>query len=276
MADEASGKSIIITGASSGIGAAAALAAADFWKTGARLILAARRMDRLETIAERCRAKGATAIPIPCDVAQRADIDRVVAAAVEKFGRVNVMLANAGFGLLAKIHETSEQQFDEIFATNVKGTWYALQAAADVMLKQPPIGSGKARRGHIIAVSSGAARRSLPLNGIYSMTKAAQLSLTEAMRVELAKSGVYVSSVHPLMTATEFFDVASIKSRMPFNGVGPMQSAQTVGNKIIRLIRHPRPELWPVPGSRFLLAFSAAFPGFADRIMARTMGARRP
>ena len=183
------------------------------------------------------------------------------------------MLANAGFGLLAKIHETTEAQFDDIFATNVKGTLYCMQAAAEVMLKQEPVGKRKSRRGHIIAVSSGAGRRSMPLNGVYSMTKAAQLSLTEAMRVELSGSGVYVSSVHPLMTETEFFEVASARLRMKFSGVGPKQSAQVVGKKIVGLIRHPRPELWPVTGSRFLLAFSAAFPGLADRIMAGTMGA---
>src|SRR6201999_1760821 len=105
------------------------------------------------------------------------------------------MLANAGYGLLAKIHETTEQQFDDIVAVNVKGTMYAMQAAADVMMKQEPRGPGRPARGHIIAVSSGAARRGLPLYGVYSMTKAAQLSLAEAMRVELRGQRIYVSSV---------------------------------------------------------------------------------
>ena len=267
-------KVIIITGASAGIGAATALAAAGYWKNHAKLVLGARRKDRLEAVAAKCREFGATAVPMVCDVSRREDVSLMVAAAVEQFGRLDVMLANAGFGLLAKIHQTTERQFDDIFATNVKGTLYCMQAAADVMLKQEPHGSGRSRRGHIIAVSSGAGRRSLPLNGVYSMTKAAQLSLTEAMRVELTGVGVYVSSVHPLMTATEFFGVASDRSGIPFNGVGPTQSAETVAKKIVRLIRHPRPELWPVTGSRFLLAFAAAFPGFADRIMARTAASR--
>jgi hypothetical protein len=185
------------------------------------------------------------------------------------------MIANAGYGYLAKIHETSEEEFDAIFATNVKGTWYAMRAAAEVMLKQGAVGSGRDRRGHIIAVSSGAARRSMPLYGIYSMTKAAQLSLTESMRVEIKGQGIYVSSVHPLTTATEFFDVASSKSRMKSHGAGPAQSAAVVAKKIVRLIKRPRPELWPVPLSAYMLAFAATFPRIADWVMGGTVGSRR-
>ena len=204
------GKVVIITGASSGIGAATGVALA---RAGAKVVLSARRHERLLKVAEQCRGGSGEVMVFDCDVGRREDVERLVAATVEKFGRLDVMIANAGYGMLAKIHEMDEQQFDEIFQTNVKGTWYAMQAAAAVMLKQDAGGKGKARRGHIIAVSSGAARRGLPLYGVYSMTKAAQLSLAEAMRVELRPQGVYVSSVHPLTTTTEFFDVASTKSR---------------------------------------------------------------
>jgi len=264
-------KTIIITGASSGIGAATARALA---REGANLVLGARRLDRLEQVAAQCRGLGGTALAMACDVSQRADVDRLVAASVEKFGRLDVMLANAGYGFLEKIHEATDAQFDAIVNTNVKGTWYAMQAAAAVMLKQPASGTGKARRGHIIAVSSGAARRGLPLYGIYAMTKAAQLSLCEAMRVELLGQGVYVSSVHPLTTATAFFEVASEKSRFRSTGLGHAQPVEVVARKIARLIRRPRPELWPVPGSAWMLAIAAAFPRLADHSMARTAGNR--
>jgi len=264
-------KTIIITGASSGIGAATALALA---QGRANLVLGARRIERLEQVAAQCRRLGAAALAVPCDVAQRAAVDRLVALGVEKFGRLDVMLANAGYGFLERIHEATDAQFDAIVNTNVKGTWYAMQAAAAVMLKQPPIGMGKSRRGHIIAVSSGAARRGLPLYGIYALTKAAQLSLCEALRVELLPQGVYVSSVHPLATATEFFDVASRQSRFRSTGLGHAQPVEAVARKIARLIRRPRPELWPVPGSAWLLALAAAFPRLADHVMARTVGNR--
>ncbi len=195
-------KTIIIAGASSGIGAATALALA---KEHHNLILAARRVDKLQQVADQCAALGAQAIALPCDVAKREAVDRLVAATIERFSRLDVMIANAGYGFLARIHETTDQQFDDIVATNIKGTLYAMQAAAAVMLKQTPVGGGKTARGHIVAISSGAARRGLPLYGVYAMTKAAQLSLAEAMRVELADQQIYVSTVHPLDDGDRIF-----------------------------------------------------------------------
>jgi short-subunit dehydrogenase len=264
-------KTVVITGASSGIGAATAVALA---KTGANLVLGARRMDRLNAVADKCRAAGARVHAQPCDVACRKDVESLIAAAVATFGRIDVVLANAGYGLLARIHETTDEQFDDIVATNVKGTWYAMRAAAEVMLKQEERGAGRDRRGHIIAVSSGAGRRGLPLYGVYSMTKAAQLSLAEAMRVEMKDKGIYVSSVHPLTTATEFFDVASEKSRVKSSGVGKVQTAEAVAEKIVKLIRKPKPELWPARFSRLALSMAVFFPRLADNGVAKTMPRR--
>ncbi|HUO10662.1 MAG TPA: SDR family oxidoreductase [Phycisphaerae bacterium] len=262
-------KTIIITGASSGIGAATALQLA---KEKHNLILAARRLEKLDGVAKKCRDLGANPLTLRCDVSNRHEVDALVSTTLEKLPRLDVMLANAGYGFLAKIHETTDQQFDDIVATNVKGTLYCMQAAAQVMLKQEPLPHRKrAARGHIIAVSSGAARRGLPLYGVYSMTKAAQLSLAEAMRVELKPQGIYVSTVHPLTTATEFFDVASSKSRLRSTGLGHAQPAEIVARKIARLIAHPKPELWPVFASRWGLAFAALFPSIVDYAMARTI-----
>jgi short-subunit dehydrogenase len=266
-------KVVAIAGASSGIGAALAV---DLARRGARLVLAARRTDKLAQVSAQCLAAGAAAahvVTLTCDVARRADVDRLVAHAVSAFGRLDVMVANAGYGMLAKIHEMTEAEFDEIFATNVKGTWYAMQAAAEAMLKQQPT-AGEKWRGHIIAVSSGAARRGLPLYGAYSMTKAAQLSLAEAMRVELRRQRIYVSTVHPLTTRTEFFDVATSKSRMRSSGLGRAQTAEAVARKITGLIRRPRPELWPAFLSRYLLVLAALSPRLGDWSMARTVGRR--
>jgi len=178
------------------------------------------------------------------------------------------MIANAGFGYLAKIHEMPEQVFDDIFNTNVKGTWYAMQEAAVPMLRQ--------HAGHIIAVSSAAARRGLPLYGVYSMTKAAQLSLVEAMRVELDSTGVYVSSVHPVSTATEFFETASNLSRTRSVGLGRSQTAEVVARKIVRLIAHPKPELWPHSLSRIGLSFATLCPRFTDMAMRKILPKRQP
>lgn len=268
------GKVIAITGASSGIGAAAALELA---RQGAKLMLGARRHDRLLKVAEQCneagKPSGGGAAILDCDVSREEDVKHFLAQAVASFGRLDVAIANAGYGFLAKVHDTTEEQFDDIMQTNVKGTWYVMKHAREIMSSQTAP-AGEKYRGHIIAVSSGAARRGMPLYGCYAMTKAAQLSLCEAMRVELRGTGIYVSSVHPLTTSTEFFSVASSKSRLKSSGLGPSQSAEAVARKMARHIRRPRPELWPQPFSAYALAFAAAFPRIADWVMANTVGSR--
>jgi len=266
------GKTIIITGASSGIGAATAVALAG---RGTNLVLAARRMEKLQEVAAKCRAAGAKDVLVMhCDVSRREEVERCVDETVGKFGRLDVMIANAGYGMLAKIHEATEEQFDEIVAVNVKGTWYAMQAAARVMLKQERLTGKKDGRGHIVAVSSSAGKRGLPLYGLYAMTKAAQLSLAQAMRVEMMGEGIYVSTVHPMTTDTEFFEVASSKSRVKSSGLGPLYSAESVARKIVRVIEKPRPEVWPVWGSNVLLSIASLLPGLADYAMARTVRRR--
>ena len=257
------GRVIVITGASSGIGAALAVALAP---RKVRLVLGARRQDKLEAVAARVRELGSEAVAAACDVGRREDVTALVRRAVDAWGRVDVMVANAGFGMLARVHEMREEDFDEIFRVNVKGTWYAMQAAAEVMLPQ--------KAGHIIVMSSAAARRGLPLFGAYAMTKAAQLSLAEAMRVELWETGVYVSSVHPVTTATEFFDVASQRSRVQSRGLGKPQSAELVAKKIVRLMERPKPELWPHALSRVGLGMATLMPRMTDRAM-RKMVPRR-
>lgn len=261
---------VVITGASSGIGAATAVELA---RRGCTLVLGARRADKLDAIAAKCRELGAKAEVVVCDVAKREDVERLIDHAVGAHGRIDVLIANAGYGFLAKIHETTDEQFDDIVATNVKGTFWAMRHVAPIMQKQAARegGSRKSAKGHIIAISSGAGRRGLPLYGVYSMTKAAQLSLAEAMRVEWKGTGVYVSTVHPLTTATEFFEVASSKSRLRSTGLNRAQPVEVVARKIARLIERPRPELWPVTLSNLGLVVAAMWPGLADFMMGRTV-----
>jgi short-subunit dehydrogenase len=255
-----SGRVVIITGASSGIGAATALLLAE---PGVKLVLGARRMEPLERIAAQCRERGASAIALACDVSCRDQVDALVAKAISSFGRLDVMIANAGFAYVAKVHNMTEKQFDELFDVNVKGTWYCMQAAAAVMLPQ--------KSGHVITVSSAAALRGLPMYGAYSMTKAAQLSLAESMRVELSGTGVMVSTVHPITTQTEFFDTAGRLSNINTSGVGKSQTAAYVAKKIVKLIDHPRPECWPSRGAWFGLVLSRFCPGMTDKGVAKML-----
>ena len=257
------GKVIIITGASSGIGRALALLLAP---QGVKLVLGARRMERLDEIARQTRAAGAPTETLPCDVSRRSDVDALAAAAIQHFGRIDAMIANAGHGLQASVEETTDAQFDDLLNVNLKGTFFAMQAAARQMRAQTPDASG--RRGHIIAVSSIVGRRSPPMFGAYSMTKAAQISLCEALRVELRPVGIAVSSVHPISTATEFFDVATQKSRSAAKGMGKVQTAETVARKMVKLLQRPRPECWPHGPSRIAVVLGMLMPRMTDRVLA--------
>ena len=118
-------------------------------------------------------------------------------------------------------------------------------------------------------VSSAAGRRGVPYLGPYAATKAAQLSLAEALRVELRPDRIAVTSVHPIMTSTEFGQVAEASSGVSLpREMGPTQTVEHVARKMVAAIERPRPEVWPHQPTRVALAFAALFPRVADKIMA--------
>jgi short-subunit dehydrogenase len=126
-------------------------------------------------------------------------------------------------------------------------------------------------RGQIMIVSSAAGRRGLPFFGAYAATKFAQLAISEALRVELKPAGIAVTSVHPVGTNTEFFDVAekSTGVRRPMTDQKTRQTADTVARKMIKAVERPTTELWPLRASRWGLSFSTLFPGLTDHFMTK-------
>ncbi len=119
----------------------------------------------------------------------------------------------------------------------------------------------------------------MPFFGTYSATKAAQLSLAEALRVELWPQRIAVTSVHPIGTETEFFHVAQELGglKMPVPGTGEVrQSAATVARKMVRAIERPRAELWPMRPARWALSVATLVPGLVDRVMAKYRGDFEP
>ena len=124
-----------------------------------------------------------------------------------------------------------------------------------------------------LPISSAVARRALPYFGAYSATKAAQLSLAEAMRVELKGERVAVTSVHPVGTDTEFGDVSAARSggRRPETKGEVRQSADVVARAIVKGIERPRPEVWPLRPARWALTLATLFPSIADRILEKRM-----
>lgn len=263
MARKIENMGVVITGASAGIGAALAR---ELNARGARLLLAARRLDRLEQLNAEL---GGRHILQVCDVASPTDCATLVDAAFAALGRVDTLVLNAGYGETRRLADMTLDRVHAMFATNLYGTLEPIRLALPRLLSQPAMDG---YRGQIMVVSSAAARRGLPMGAVYSATKSAQLSVAEGLRVELAGSGVAVTTVHPIGTRTEFFDVASVKggSPKPLRAAGGMmQSADLVAKRMVAAIERPRPEVWTFLPARVALAVTALFPRLGDRIMMR-------
>ena len=182
----------LITGASSGIGAATARAAAD---AGYRLALAARSTDKLEALADALGGEE-RAIAVTCDVTEFAQQEAMVQAALDAFGRLDVAFANAGFGAARGFLEESPEQWRDMVLTNVLGCAYTIRATLPAL---------KDSAGHLLLTSSVAGRRALP-GSLYSATKHAVTAMAESARQELNDTGVRVTSIEPGMVDTPFFD----------------------------------------------------------------------
>jgi NADP-dependent 3-hydroxy acid dehydrogenase YdfG len=255
---------VVITGASAGIGKALA---EELAARGARLALAARRVDRLEALNARL---GGTHLCVTTDVGERAQCEHLIRRTVEHFGRIDTLVCNAGFGILRPVAEASPEEVERQFRTNLYGTLDCVRAAVPVMTSQP-VRDGEGLRGQIMIVSSIVARRGLPYFGIYSATKAAQLSIAESLRVELKPKGMAVTSVHPIGTDTEFTEAyqreGQSSARIAVGAREPRQSAADVARAMTKAIECPKPEVWPYPLARWGIGLGALFPGMVDRIM---------
>ncbi len=225
------GAVVVVTGASSGIGAASAIA---FARAGARLELGARRLDRLGAVAERCRAAGSPAVNVRLlDVGERASARTFIAAAKRDHERLDILVNNAGVGWRGALHEMPEEKVDELIATNLKGVINTTQSVLPWMLER--------RRGVIINVASVVGFRPAPYSAVYSATKHAIVGLSHALRGELSGTGVKVCVVYPGVTAgTEFFKV-------PDRPVGFQYPASWVANLIVRTARYPRRDAMVFP-----------------------------
>jgi NADP-dependent 3-hydroxy acid dehydrogenase YdfG len=189
MADQP--RVFVITGASTGIGAATARHAAE---AGYRVVLAARSADRLEALA--AELGGADrALAVPTDVTDFAAQEALIGAALERFGRVDVVFANAGFGAKRGFLEETPEHWRDMVLTNVLGAAYTIRAALPAL---------RATAGHLLLTSSVAGRRALP-GSLYSATKHAVTAMAEALRQEV-DGAIRVTSIEPGMVDTPFFD----------------------------------------------------------------------
>jgi short-subunit dehydrogenase len=240
------GKVIVVTGASSGIGEATAL---EFGRQGARVVLAARRLDRLEAAAEAIRTAGGEALPVAADLSRGEDIRGLVQKARDHFGRIDVLFNNAGFGRIGWLENLDpEKDIAAQFEVNVLGVVQTTRQVLPVMLEQ--------RSGHIINMASMAALVGTPTYTIYAACKYAVRGFSEALRREVAPWGIKVSVVYPGGVATDFGSHAGIKRKT--NITTPkwlVLTPQDVGRAVAGLVRRPRANLvfpWPFRFSAWL------------------------
>jgi short-subunit dehydrogenase len=252
------GAVVVITGASSGIGQATALA---FARKGARLALGARRLDRLNAVAQICRDRGSPDVSVRrIDVGHRAEARAFVAAALRDHDRIDVLVNNAGVGWMGRLHDMPEEKVEELVATNLKGVIATTQAALPNMLER--------RSGVIINVSSVVGFRASPYSAVYSATKYAIVGLSHALRGELSGTGVKVCVVYPGVTDTEFFTLTE-------EPVGPMYPASWVANLIVRTARFPRRDAMVLP-LRFAHLAEPLFGGLMDHSLGEARRMKSP
>jgi len=231
-------KVVVITGASDGIGAELARQLA---ARGASVVLAARREQRLREVAAQC---GPGALAVVTDVTQRADIERLLAAAIGHLGRVDVWVNNAGRGISKKVAEITDADFDEMMLVNAKSVLYGMQA---VLPHFQARGSG-----HIINVSSMLGRVPFAtIRSAYCASKHAMNALTACLRMDLREShpGIHVSTVSPPVVATDF-GLNALGGGHDSRQLPGAQPVSEVAAVIVELIERPQADVYTRPGAR--------------------------
>ncbi len=254
-------KVVLITGASSGFGAAAAKL---FSAEGCKVVLAARRMDRLEELASEIRATGGDALPVAVDVTQLAQIETMVKAAVDRYGRIDILFNNAGFGRLDWFETLDPiQDIQGQIAVDLLGVIWTARAVLPQMYKQ--------RSGHIINMSSVAGWAAPPLYTIYAAAKFGVRGFTEALRREAFPLGVRVSGIYPGGAATEFQNhMGRNKAKQRFRTPAWLKlTAEDVARAVVRLAKRPRRSLI-LPRAMALSVFiNSHFTGLSDSLQGR-------
>ncbi|WP_149693644.1 SDR family oxidoreductase [Chitinophaga sp. CF418] len=227
MKYEIKGKVVAITGASSGIGRAIALMLAG---EGAKVVLGARRADHLEELVAGIIASGGEAAYIVTDVKRRDDLARLVKLARDRFGRLDVMINNAGMSQLSRIDELDIDGWEEMIDVNLKGVLYGIAAALPAFREQGA--------GHIINIISTSGIKIVPLQGVYAGTKNAVRTISEALRQE-SDGWLRVTGISPGVVQTEFVNnlknermKTAILEKMDTLGISPDAIASAVAYAI--------------------------------------------
>lgn len=230
--NELRGKVAIVTGASSGIGEAVAELLA---QRGARVALAARRTDKLKALRERLAqsASDTETMVVACDVRVPQDVERMVQSVLDRWGQLDILVANAGFGSRGPTVEGDVKRWKELLDTNVYGLLLTLKYGVPPMLAR--------HSGHVVVTSSVAGRVVTPGGGVYCGSKFAATAIAEALRMEVGKEGVRVTTIEPGVVITDFQRVADYSPEIVPNmlkGAEPLIAAD-IARAVVFALEQP-------------------------------------
>ena len=255
------GKVVLITGASSGIGAALGR---EFAAQRATVALAARRADRLRTLADAITEAGGKAVPVPCDVTRDGDLERTVASIVEEFGHLDVAVANAGFGVVGAFAALAMEDYRRQFETNVFGLLRTSYAAVPEL---------KRSRGVLVLLGSVTGYVAAPGASPYAMSKFAVRAFAESARPELAKDGVAVVLITPGFVDSE---IRRVDNRGRFHADAPepipawlRMPTQQAARRIVRAVARRRAEKVITVHAGLAVFLARHFPGLVRRVLRR-------
>jgi short-subunit dehydrogenase len=241
---ELNGAVAVVTGASSGIGEATALSLV---RNGAKVVLAARRIERLDQLAEGIGDKGGIALAVKCDVTKRNDVKTLAAVVKDAFGHCDALVNNAGVRGRGPFVDLSMEGIERVVRVNELGVMFATKAFLPMMLAR--------RRGHVVNVASLAGRFAVPGSSVYSATKHAVVAFSEALYYELGPHGILVTSVNPGLVATEGFPQTAVDPRL-------VMRPERVANAIVDVLRTGKaPEVSVPRWAGAMQAFRVLTPG---------------
>jgi short-subunit dehydrogenase len=251
---------VLITGASSGIGEATARL---LGRAGYRLVLAARRYERLEKLAQEIQSEGGVALPIQTDLMHGDEIQRLVQRSLERFGQIDVLLNNAGMGRMNWLEDLeASRDIEDQMRINVFGVIYMTQAVLPNMIAR--------RSGHIVNMASLAGLVGIPTYTAYCASKFAERGFSEALRREVGMWGIHVSVIYPGGVATEFSEHTGIKRRTGITTPAfLLLSDQDVAQAVLKVVRHPRRAVILPPVMNIAVWLNIALPGWLDWIIER-------
>ncbi len=251
------GMTAIITGATSGIGRETAL---EFAKAGVRVVVAGRRKDRLTKLVNEIEAKGGEALAVATDVAEAAEVDRLIHKAAKHFGAIDILINNAGVGIAARFDELTLEDFRRVMEVNFWGAVYACKAVVPVMKAQK---SG----GVIINISSILGKRGVPFETAYCASKFALSGFSEALRTEVMADKIDVTTVFPGAIETELFETSANQTGLEMPSFVPKFPARELARIIVQNARFPQPEVVMALDAMAINFINKLAPGLMDYAM---------